>query len=73
MMPRPLFGTLTVVVFVLAMAAWGWVVEASVPAIHVWLVEHIGRAGIWAFFIVSGLVGFYCAYLSGKAGKPNGM
>lgn len=72
-MPRWALVTLTLVLFLLAMTAWGWVVNASVPTIHAWLLEHIGRGGLWVTLIATIVGGFYCAYLSGKAGKPNGM
>lgn len=40
------------VAFTLVMGALSLVVNASVPSVHGWLIEHVGREVIWAFFIV---------------------
>lgn len=63
---------LCTVLFTLAMTAWGWVVDASVPSVHAWLVERVGHTGVRILLVATIIAGFYCAYLSGKAGKPNG-
>lgn len=38
---------LTLVLFAAAMAVVSWVVNATVPSAHAWLIDHVGQAGFW--------------------------
>ena len=69
-MPRWALVALTLIAFTLAMTAWGWVVGASVPSVHAWLVEYVGRGGIWAFFICLWIAAGIAVYRGGR--KPKG-
>ena len=71
-MPRWLEITLTIVLFAALMGVAGVVVNATVPTVHGWLIEHIGQAGFW---LLGGMVvsaGAVAAYLSARAERSKG-
>lgn len=47
-MTRWLTIALTLIGFTIAMSAVGWVVNATVPGVHGWLIANLGQAGFWA-------------------------
>ena len=74
-MPRWLEIVLTLVLFAVAMTAVGWVVNATVPNVHGWLIANIGQAGFWmASALVLIAAAIFAWHGHRKAGtKPNGM
>lgn len=69
MMPRWLYVLICLVLLTLVMSAWGWVVNASVPSVHAWLLDHIGHAGIWIFFAALWIWAGWTLY---RGRKPKG-
>lgn len=61
-MSRRVQIAVTLVLFTAVMAVWGMVVSAWTPDVHAWLLAHIGRAGIWAAFILIWVVGGVLLY-----------
>ena len=67
----------TIVLFAIVMTVIGWGVNAAVPSVHAWLIEHLGQAGFWAGFIIVWLAAGAYAWHghrpnAGKAGKAVG-
>ena len=64
----------TLVLFAIVMAVIGWAVNASTPAVHEWLIAHVGHAGIWTFFVALWITGGVLFYRekAGRAGKAVG-
>ncbi|MCJ2134947.1 hypothetical protein MKK69_12885 [Methylobacterium sp. J-026] len=73
-MPRWLEVTLTIALFTMLMGIASIVVNATVPTVHAWLIDHIGQAGFWAFFVALWITGGVLLYRekAGKAGKAVG-
>ncbi|MBE7245314.1 MAG: hypothetical protein INR63_10190 [Actinomycetospora chiangmaiensis] len=65
---------ITLVLFAVVMSAIGWAAGASAPAIHAWLIDHIGQTGFWAFFVLLWITGGVLLYRekAGKAGRAVG-
>ncbi len=64
----------TLVLFAVVMTAIGWGVNASVPSLHAWLIDHLGQAGFWVGFIIIWLAAGIYALVghrpnAGRAGK----
>ena len=76
-MPRWLEITLTIVLFSAGMAVLSWVVNATVPDVHAWLIGQLGQAGFWLGVIAFWVIGGYFAWrghrpAKGSAGRVDG-
>ncbi|MCJ2061906.1 hypothetical protein MKK63_04220 [Methylobacterium sp. J-088] len=58
-----------IIVFAIVMTAIGWVLGATVPSVDAWLVERIGKAGVWAALGLVIVVGAIATYRSSKLGE----
>ena len=67
LMPRWLEIALTLVLFTAGMAVLSWAVNASVPSVHAWLIDHMGHVGFWALFLLLMAV---CAVIAWRGHRP---
>ena len=63
-----------IVVFAIVMTAIGWGVNAAVPNVDAWLVDHIGKAGAWTALVAVWLATGIYAWIGHrpKAGRAAG-
>ena len=64
----------TLVLFAVVMTGIGWVAREGVEQAYPWVLDSIGHAGIWTFFVLLWITGAILLYRekAGRAGKAAG-
>jgi hypothetical protein len=70
-MPRWLEILLTLVLFAIGMTVLSWVVNATVPDVHAWLISHLGQFGFWSGVIAFWVIGGYFAWKGHRPRKDS--